>query len=224
MYSTPINALGRATGVVLKKDSSKPGSCPWALSCTSRSWRIRLALVPMSVHVPPSSAANDRGMRKREVSRPLAAAHLVTMGSIMATTGVLLMKEEHSTTGTQSCKVERKELRYLPRKTLTASSIVPASSKHLATTNKTPMASSPSDRNPLHAWSSVMMLNTRRIRLMPSSTTSGGLSLIMHTKPPQTRAMTNQLCHVRSSTASLSAASKQKLQTTKMQKIGHLLR
>ena len=96
MYAMP----DRATGTPYRERVNRPiGVASGYLSRIMPS-TTRLVLVPMSVHVPPRMEAKDRGMNSCALGMLHLRAHFCTMGTMMATTGVLLRKAETMAMGT----------------------------------------------------------------------------------------------------------------------------
>jgi len=72
----------------IKKSQNLKLSIPFSIM---RPFRTRFVEVPMSVIVPPATAANERGMRKRPTFQFRSWALDFSKGMSRATTGVLLM-------------------------------------------------------------------------------------------------------------------------------------
>ena len=72
----------------IKKSQNLNPSMPFSII---RPLRTRFVEVPMSVMVPPATAANESGMRNRPTFQPFSWALDFNKGMSKATTGVLLM-------------------------------------------------------------------------------------------------------------------------------------
>ena len=72
----------------IKKSQNLNPSIPFSIMSPLRT---RFVDVPMSVIVPPATAAKDRGMRNRPTFQPFSLALDLSRGMSKATTGVLLM-------------------------------------------------------------------------------------------------------------------------------------
>jgi hypothetical protein len=86
--TTPTRAIGRPSLPISKNPISRSSRlfiCPET---------TRFVEVPMTVIRPPSTAANDTGMRSLETETPRRFAHAVTCGMSIATIGVLFRKAD----------------------------------------------------------------------------------------------------------------------------------
>src|SRR5690606_17910035 len=164
--ATPTTVTASPTGVITNRPSPEP------VCSRSRPLTTRFVLVPMSVTVPPSTAACDRGISSRDTEMPCFLAHSETVGIITATSGVLLRNPDTAATGTisRSCasltplgRPSRRELSHLT---------APVSRRPAATTYIAPTVMTPSLPNPDSASSSGSAPTTTSTTIAARNTTS----------------------------------------------------
>ena len=134
----PATAAGNPTPENWKRVNGLMGGFG---SASIRALRMRLVDVPMSEHMPPSSDANERGMRRTLTDRLDRAAHCSQTPMSIATIGVLLRKAESTTTGNVSRSSALTWFFGVPRMGRSTASMALVSSRALATTRRAPIAS-----------------------------------------------------------------------------------
>ncbi len=143
-----------------------------SLFCTSPT-TTRLVLVPISEHVPPRIVAQLSGIISREADTPMRFDQSLTIGTIAATSGVLLMNAEIAADGTMRRSCAPITVRGRPRTRRTKKSSAPVSRIAAATTNSTPTVSMPSFANPANASLLLRMPHESSSTTPPSNVTSG---------------------------------------------------
>ncbi len=184
MTARPTTATGRPTGVI---SNTASGSSPLL---RSESDTTRLVEVPSKVMTPPSTLANDSGMRSFEALTPLRRDHLITRGAARATSGVLGTNAEMAPVVAPSWPT----LPRLPNNTLSSTpDSAPVVAMAAATTYRAAMVAVAGLERPESTASSLAASVTKSTsNPPPMATTDGTRSITSAAMVPMTTASTIQ--------------------------------
>ena len=189
----PITATGRPTAPISKKPI---GSSPASSICPATT---RLVDVPISVVMPPSSAANDNGISSLLTETCRRAAHDEICGISIATIGVLFKKADETAVGGSTRSRGRRYQPLSPRVRCMIGVSAPVFWTAAATTYRAATVNGAGLLNPLSACSVSMTPKTSSVTVAPKITSAGDMPV--RTSRSRTPAMTARVSQASSVTS-----------------------